>query len=374
MRGVQFAVTSVAASATALVLVAAAASGQVVGASVSAKSAEAHGTAGASASVNYVALGDSFSAGVGTFDPSTEPCYRSPLGFPARIADGYGWTLDDRSCDGATTLDVMAGQTAALGADTGAVTVTAGGNDVGFSVVVAACALPSWLADCTVAVNRALTTARTVLPARLTALYGTIRAKAPNASVVVAGYPRLFGASDCNLVTFFTSGELRRLNQATDTVVQILADRADRAGVRFADVRDAFSGHAVCGAAPWVNDLSWPLRESFHPNRAGHQAYAGVVGPALVPNAPQRLVMPLPGRPGRDSDEPVLPSSSARQLTGLADLLVVPANLNRAQRLGIPRATVLRLEKALRSGTGPTAAAALRELRALDRQVEARLR
>lgn len=324
-------------------------------------------------STRYVALGDSYSAGVGTFDPSaTEPCHRSAGAFPELIAGRYGWTLDSQACDGATTADVQLRQLPALTADTDAVSFTVGGNDAGFTPVLTACALPSWIADCAGAVRTAVRTTRTLLPSRLAALYGTIRRKAPNATVVTVGYPRLFGRQDCDLATFFTPGELTRLNAALDVIDGVLADRAERAGVGFVDVRAAFTGHATCTAEPWVNGLSWPIGESYHPNRAGQQAYAALVGPALAPNLPARLVMPLPGRPG-DPGEPTLTAASARRLPTLATALVEPKNLARAQRLGIPRATVVRLAQALGGGSG-AAAAALRELRALDRQVEARLR
>ncbi len=324
---------------------------------------------------HYVALGDSFSAGVGTLDTRAEAaCYRSPLGFPGLIGEQYGWSVDDQSCSGATATDVVLDQIGTLTRGTDAVSVTVGGNDVGFAPVMTVCALPSWLGDCGAAVRSSVALARTVLPSRLTVLYSMIRIKAPRATVVAAGYPALLGPRDCDPVTFFSADDITRVNAAVDVVDGVIQDRAELAGVRFVDVRPAFRGHASCDAVPWITNLTWPLRDSFHPNRAGHQAYAATVGPALSRTDGQRIVMPLPGRAtSGNTNGPGLTAAQLRQLPALADLLVEPKNVARAQRAGIPVATVHRLEKGLRGGPG-AAMGALRELHALDRLVENRLR
>ena len=172
-----------------------------------------------------------------------------------------------------------------MSAGTDFVTVTVGGNDVNFAPVLTECAKPSWWGNCTKVINDALVILRTQLPARLAGLYAAIRAQAPYARVVVTGYPLLFNGSDCNLLTFFSPARRPRLNAATNELDGLMQARASAAGFMFADPRPAFVGHAWCDGQEWINGLSNPILESYHPNVSGHAAYATVVRPALVPKA-----------------------------------------------------------------------------------------
>lgn len=328
-------------------------------------------TSRSAATYEYVALGDGVAAGVGTFAKSSESCYRSSWAYPSLVADQYGWRLHDRTCDGAGTTEVRKTQASALSARTGAVTVTVGAHDVGFASVLTVCALPSWIGNCATATRAAATTTRTVLPGRLTTLYGGILSKAPNATVVATGYPRLFGTTDCHVATFFSPQDVARINALTDQVNDVIGQRARRAGFAVVDIRDQFTGHAACDEQPWINGPSSPGQESFRPNRAGHQAYAALVGPTLRPRASQRIVMPMPARPMLT---PAPPRPSSPWLKSLADQLLDAKNVARAQRAGIPRTTILRLGEALRSTSPSVVLSALRELQALDRRVNARPR
>lgn len=229
--------------------------------------------AAAAAADEYVALGDSYSSGLGAGDEVDGPCRRTSVAFPVLVAAAQpGTTLTSVACAGARIPDVRAKQLSVLTATTRLVTITVGGNDAGFTSVVARCALPMWVARCGPPVRRARGVIRDVLPARLRSLYAEIRRRAPAARVVVAGYPRLFNGTDCGPVTFFSRDDQRLLNGTADLLRTILRRRADAAGFAFADVAPAFRGHAVCDDPEWVNGLSHPLRESFHPNADGHAA------------------------------------------------------------------------------------------------------
>ena len=96
-----------------------------------------------------------------------------------------------RSCSGAQTDDVLTKQLAALNADTTLVSITVGGNDVGYVDVLVACTLEGPL-RCASEVNSAEDKVRTELPAKLDRLYGAIAIRAPHAKVVVLSYPRLY--------------------------------------------------------------------------------------------------------------------------------------------------------------------------------------
>jgi lysophospholipase L1-like esterase len=227
-------------------------------------------TATASAD-EYVALGDSYSSGTGTAAYVDQACRRSDAAFPALLASARpGTALTSVACSGATIPDVERNQLDALSPATALVTLTVGGNDAGFTGVIARCALPGWVTRCSRPVTRARGFLRRELPARLDRLYAAIRLRAPAATVVVAGYPRLLNGIDCGPVTFFSRAESRLLNGTADLLRDVLRARARAAGFRFADVIPAFDGHAVCDDPEWLNGLSAPLRESFHPNAVGH--------------------------------------------------------------------------------------------------------
>lgn len=242
------------------------------------------GPATAAGPPTYVALGDSYSSGTGTrsYLPDGTGCLRSTYAYPSLLASARGWALHLQACSGATTADVVAHQLGALHPTTTYVTLTAGGNDAGFRDVLTTCAEPAWLSDCGGAVDRAQAFVQTRLPARLAALYAAVRVRAPRARVVVVGYPRVFSGVDCNALTWFSPGELARLDATADLVDTQLAAAAAAAGFAFSDPRVAFTGHAVCSPAEWINGLSFPVTDSYHPNRSGHAlGLAPVVGRAL---------------------------------------------------------------------------------------------
>ncbi|CAM3179796.1 SGNH/GDSL hydrolase family protein [Nocardioides dubius] len=220
----------------------------------------------------YVALGDSFASGTGTrtYLADGTSCQRSSYAYPSLIAAARGFQLDFKACSGATTSTVSANQLGSLGSGTRYVTLSVGGNDAGFVSVLTECAQPGWASNCNGAIDTAQAFINTTLPARLSSLYASVRGKAPNAKVVVVGYPRLFMGEDCNAATFFSPAEETRLNATADLLNAKLKAAATARGFSFANPTSAFTGHAVCDATEWVNGLAWPVGESYHPNRAGH--------------------------------------------------------------------------------------------------------
>lgn len=234
---------------------------------------------------SYVALGDSYASGAGTraYVNDGTSCQRSVYSYPSLIAAADGFVLNLRACSGARVADVARRQLDALDSNTGFVTITVGGNDAGFAAVLTECAQPSWFSDCNGAVDRAEAAVDGVIPGRLAGLYAGIRARAPRATVVVVGYPRLFDGEDCNAGTWFSPHEQSRLNAAADLLDQRLSAAASTAGFGFVDPRSIFSPHAVCDSPEWLNGLSMPISESYHPNRAGHrEGYLPLVSPALT--------------------------------------------------------------------------------------------
>src|SRR3712207_9160259 len=83
-------------------------------------------------SFDYVALGDSYSAGVAprVYAPSSPGCRRSPLAYPVLWrAKHRAETFTFAACAGATTQDVLEAQVASVAEGADVVTLTVGGND-----------------------------------------------------------------------------------------------------------------------------------------------------------------------------------------------------------------------------------------------------
>src|SRR5690348_11494187 len=157
-------------------------------------------TPAGAAGPSYVALGDSYSSGVGTrtYISDGTSCQRSTYAYPYLIAQSRGYSLSFQACSGAKVSDVTSKQLGTLSTATAYVTMSVGGNDAGFSSVITECAQPGWMSDCDGAINTAQSYINNTLPGSLSTLYATIRSKAPNAKVVIVGYPRVFNGEDCN--------------------------------------------------------------------------------------------------------------------------------------------------------------------------------
>jgi lysophospholipase L1-like esterase len=229
--------------------------------------------AGAAPAPRYAALGDSYAAGVGAgaYDPVSAACHRSTRSYPElwRAANGPADFLF-AACDGATTADVERDQVPRVPADATLVTLTVGGNDLGFGDAVIACLQPLTTdAYCDSVLDESERRLREEIPGRLDTLYRALDAEAPAARVVVTGYPRMLGTADTCLIG--TAARRARFNALTDAADDLIERQAVKQGFRFADVRTAFDGHGVCrgGADEWIHPITLPLWESYHPRAAG---------------------------------------------------------------------------------------------------------
>lgn len=233
----------------------------------------------------YVALGDSYASGTGTrsyLNDGTN-CLRSTKAYASLVAAARGYSLDLRACSGAVISDVRNLQLSALTSGTKYVTLSVGGNDAGFADVLTECALPGWASNCNGAIDGAQGYIRNTLPTALSSLYSQVKSRAPQAKVVIVGYPRIFMGEDCNAFTWFSPSEQTRLNQTADQLNSLLSTRAANAGFTFVNPTSRFTGHAVCDSPEWINGLSNPIVESYHPNVAGHRdGYTPLVSPKLT--------------------------------------------------------------------------------------------
>ena len=229
--------------------------------------------------LEYDALGDSFASGYGV-PPYDGQCGRSQSAYPVQIDGRMKIDLDDFvACAGATTVSLVdGGQLDALDEDTDLVTLMIGGNDIGWGDAVTACL---GLADAQCAGATAVVTNRitNALPALLEGVYSQVSALAPNAHVVVVGYPRLFSPEFGDYLGASTA-EQQTLNDGADLLNGVIAGVADGYGFQFVDVTRRFVGHGVNAPAPWILG---PGDGAFHPNVNGYQAYTAALTSQINP-------------------------------------------------------------------------------------------
>ncbi|QWS34580.1 SGNH/GDSL hydrolase family protein [Curtobacterium aetherium] len=274
----------------------------------------------------YVALGDSYSAGYGLRHPTGLPvaaCAQSGEDFPHRVAARFGLDLTDVTCAGATSEDVRdrtqfrgaPPQVEALSRSTRLVTLTIGGNDADLFGTAASCLALSASGpvfsgrnapSCrSTLVRDGLDTLDAKIQGRvalgIAETLADVRRAAPNAEVVLLGYPAIFPdaehtpATGCfraavDLGTLagqfpgdtypFTDTDVRWLHGVQEQLDQVGRDAARAAGVTFVDVFADTQAHSACARRDaYVEGISLDSLGGFsqidlqpgalHPNHTG---------------------------------------------------------------------------------------------------------
>jgi lysophospholipase L1-like esterase len=224
----------------------------------------------AAAVINYVALGDSYSSGVGagSYYPSSGSCDRSPNAYPALWAAANSVTsFTFAACSGATVPDVISSQLSSLSPSTTLVSFTIGGNDAGFASIMETCILSS-TSTCESDIAAAEASINATLPGKLATLLSDIHADAPSARVVVVGYPDFYDLS-VPICIGLSKGDHQAIDAGINDLDGILAAAAASNGAAFADPRPEFSGHELCDGSGWLNSLTIPIDSSYHPTATG---------------------------------------------------------------------------------------------------------
>ncbi|MET3720739.1 MULTISPECIES: SGNH/GDSL hydrolase family protein [unclassified Arthrobacter] len=238
----------------------------------------------------YVALGDSYAAGQGA-GPYLDACFRSENAY-SELADNLKTVkkVTNAACGGRTTQGVVNEQLGQLNRKTELVTITAGGNNLGFANIVTYCGAVAF-GDTTA--GPACGVASAYAEAQFTtgqlyvdvlSMIQSVHAAAPNARIVVTGYPYLFdpiadGRTDS--LALFTY-QATKLADNLDGTIALAATKAALGGidVNYVDVRMAFAGHGIMTPDPWINFGSPAVADNFHPNAQGYQAYFAALSAA----------------------------------------------------------------------------------------------
>ncbi|NUP39539.1 MAG: SGNH/GDSL hydrolase family protein, partial [Streptomyces sp.] len=248
-------------------------------------------------SVDYVALGDSYTSGPGIPTQVDANCARSDHNYPSLVAAAGHYTgFTDVSCGGATTVQMWQAQGTnppqldAVTRDTDLVTLQIGGNDVGFGSIIATCAGLSVTAPagspCKDHYGASGTDQLTVDVAqtapKVAQVLRAIHRQSPHARVVVVGYPDLLPdqGPGCFPAVPFAAGDVPYLRDTEKRLNAMLRAEALLGGASYVDTYGPTVGHDMCTApgVRWIEPLA-PAAPAApaHPNAAGEQAMAAAV-------------------------------------------------------------------------------------------------
>lgn len=268
----------------------------------------APGQARAQAAGNIVTFGDSYTAGPdqlfnqyhnsstgsadalsstssGSSNPLAPPewypirqgCLQAPTNWPRALANQTGVPVDDWSCTAETSQSVLnrldnAIRDGYIHGSTRAVIFAVGGNDFG----------PYGIGEGAPITDYNAMVAR--FSGNMQAAAAKVRAVAPNAQLVISGYPQITdGHALCffNVIPQVPLGVPVPGNAAEGAVRDMQAAGAAAAGMHFVDNRALTSGHSTCSpndsqryVAGIVDTTSPDYPMSLHPTDLGHQALA----------------------------------------------------------------------------------------------------
>jgi len=246
----------------------------------------------------YVALGSSFAAGLGLgsrVPGSPIVCQRSVNGYPQQLARMTGRSLTDMSCSGSTVSHVLRGgqvflgpQIEALGPRTRLVTLTAGGNDIGYVGDITAMAYQQRGGLAGFLVERFWNGAKPAaernfdsLKADLIATLIEIRRRAPNARIFLVTYPVIIPADGTCSQLGIGEDDAELMRQVGFSLAESTRAAAEEAGVILIDMDQVSAGHHACAPNAWVNGIAPEQGSPFHPNLAGSRATAEQIKLAL---------------------------------------------------------------------------------------------
>jgi lysophospholipase L1-like esterase len=290
--------------------------------------------------IDYLALGDSYTSGEGAFDYETgtdtgdDVCHLSTHSYPVLLTHDLFSPSGGHSvaCSGAVINDVgntsgsyqgqvrgvadfdqlnqsnptllssvlanflpgyVAQQRFVSQYQPGVVTVSVGGNDIGFGDILQRCVEPH------VSLHPSDDTCFNTYEDRLevtnlidrtvprwTALYNQLQAESPESRIYVVGYPQIIAdTGNCGVNVLLSKSELEFAEELIGYLNNAIQQAAGDAGVSYVDISDALVGHRLCeatGSDVAVNGLTagtdaGPLgskifgQESYHPNALGQE-------------------------------------------------------------------------------------------------------
>lgn len=243
-----------------------------------------------------VALGSSFAAGAGLGKlqaGSPLLCARTIEGYPQQLARMLRLSIVDMSCGGATTAQVLSGgqffqgpQIRTINGETRLVTISVGGNDLGYigdlSLLAArrSHSLFGWLVRH--AWNGpAQTRDYARLERNLVESLQAIHRRAPQASIVIATYPAILPPSGTCSRLRLNSDEAAAMRHVAIKLAATTKLAAKEGGALLVDMNRLGEAHNACSADPWTRGWTNGGIAPFHPTLVGAKATAQAIARAL---------------------------------------------------------------------------------------------
>ncbi|WP_156688451.1 SGNH/GDSL hydrolase family protein [Mycobacterium sp. Marseille-P9652] len=249
----------------------------------------------------YVALGSSMAAGPGIGPRAAGAPWgsgRSARNYPHLVADRFGLDLTDVTFSGATTAHVLAErqrgappQIAALDGSEALVTVTIGGNDVGYVPLLMAASLPGFARHLPVLGGRiselldrdSRDRALAAVFDSLCAVGTAVRGRAADARVLFVDYLTILPPAGTRAAPLSEAhADLGR--HVAARLERLTADAAEATGCGIVRAADASRRHHAWAAEPWTTRPGVPLPgrpAPLHPNAAGMRAVAELIAAQL---------------------------------------------------------------------------------------------
>lgn len=241
----------------------------------------------------YVALGSSYAAGLGLgprVKGSALAAGRTINSYPQKFARLSGLALVDMTWSGSRTKDILhpgaffqRPQIDGVGPQTKLVTITAGGNDVGYGGDLA---MMSYRNRGPVLRFLLGLVASDPLPAArrdfqkvyddMTSAIVEIKRRAPNAIFVVATYPVVLPAQGTCPALRLTDAQVSLMRPVADRLAEVTKAAAGHAGALVLDMATISVGHDACSAVPWTRGALTD-ETPFHPSNAGTDATAAAL-------------------------------------------------------------------------------------------------
>lgn len=340
------------------------------------------------AGIDYLALGDSYTSGEGDIEKNAQGtnfylpltdlggdvCHVSSRSYPFLLRDYWGIdeaNMKSVACSGAQVVQdyyrPLAGYNGQnnrlLGRDNiqsiqqnaierfipgrvpqlefvkkyqpAVITLTGGGNDVGFVDVLKYCSVGAPLdqdatlseiiseglygvATCSFAqkgsdAQKILNTSIASQYQYTTRLIKSIKQTSPETQIYIIGYPSFIseGAAACGNSLELDSQERAMFQYYLRSLNQQLAQAASDENVSFVDIEDSLKGGRLCEGSEYVTGATdillsggAAINNMFHPNAKGHQMIAAAIESALANGeVPDASILELPGSVAADKYE-----------------------------------------------------------------------
>lgn len=348
--------------------------------------------------IEYLGMGDSFASGQGAFnymvgtDTANNTCHLSSRSYPFLLSASLFASGRSVACSGATTRDIIDPSLSYEGQvkdkipknlrqneeeilltyqpgyfvqndfvqrhNPQAVTLSIGGNDVGFADIIKQCVMPSLMnSTChpTYEDQQELKKRLLGMGDRLKTTYRTI--SSPGRRVYVIGYPQIvISGGNCANNVHLNEQEIKLFIELTDTFNRVIKKAAENAGAQYVDVTNALAGHRMCetrssqvavngfttGNDDGLGRFKFVGAESYHPNALGHELLERAIRgqtnnmkaptpmpsttPLVTSDIPSALPYPEAVKTGRTMYETISAAALAPDIVAPAEILNLRAD------------------------------------------------